>query len=949
MQKSKNRTRLFATTTLACSALLSLTGRAAVAQTSNAASPSTVQEVIVTGSLIRRTDVETPSPVTVLTAEKLQNSGIVTISDAIRSISADNSGTIPNAFSDGFAAGSSAVSLRGLTVNSTLVLIDGLRTSNYPLPDDGVRGFVDLNTIPFSAVEQVEVLKDGASSIYGADAIGGVVNIIMKKTFQGVDGDVELGDTERGGGFSQRYTATVGKGDLDTDHYNAYLNFEYQDDDRILVTQREFPYNTNNLTSIGGNNFSAQPALNVGSIYGSVAPATLTGGNVLLGVPLSLTQTTQPLRACTPQAPQTTDANGNVYCAQNLLNYTDVQPEESRYGLLGRFTVQLNADTQVYLTASFHQNQTTVDEAPAQIQNGTPLNTNTIALPATLTNGQLNPNDPFAALGEAALINYAFGDLPSRIRLTNQVYRAVVGIKGSLDSWDYQASLDFNRSSLETLASGFIYEPQLVTDVETGAYNFIDPASNSAAVRAALAPTLHKTSTADLDSLDVSATRKLWDLPGGPLSLAVGGQFRYEGLDNPDINTNNLVAGGDGTVQTAYAFGHRTVGGIFAELEAPILKPLVINVSGRYDHYSDVGGNFSPKVGMKYTPFKQLAFRATYSEGFRAPSFSEAGNSAVIGYIPYSTSASAPASFNNAHNNDAYTTSSYNLSGYTIGDPNIKPETSSSYTFGFIVEPTTAFSVSVDYYHISKKNVIGNPNQGAILNDYYTGAPLPAGVTITPDAPDPQAPNALPRPLVINEPYVNSNSEETDGIDVDAKAKFALPYGVRWVSEINFSDIFTFNYDNGGTTYNYDGTQAPYILSSGAGTPRYRANWSNSFTYGPANVTGTLYYVSSIKETGVDATGLPTTCLYNGATGSPFPSGCNVSEFFDFDLTGRYKINENVEVYADIANLFDAKPPLDPADYSGGANGQGLNYNPTYAQAGIIGRAFKIGFHVKYR
>jgi iron complex outermembrane recepter protein len=189
--------------------------------------PGTVGEIVVTGSLIGRTNVETPSPVTVLTADSLQKSGITTISDALRSISADNSGTIPTAFANGFAAGSSAVALRGLTVNSTLVLIDGLRTADYPLPDDGVRGFVDLNTIPFSAVQRVEVLKDGASSIYGTDAIGGVVNIIMKKTYQGAEGDVELGGTQHGGGFSDRYTATVGYGDLDKDHYNVYLDAEY--------------------------------------------------------------------------------------------------------------------------------------------------------------------------------------------------------------------------------------------------------------------------------------------------------------------------------------------------------------------------------------------------------------------------------------------------------------------------------------------------------------------------------------------------------------------------------------------------------------------------------------------------------------------------------------------------------------------------------------------------
>jgi iron complex outermembrane receptor protein len=950
MDHAKSRARLLATTALAGLALVAAASPAARAQSApvgaasaedKAPGPAAVEEVVVTGSLIRRTGVETPSPVTVLTADTMNKAGITTISDAIRSISADNSGTIPSAFSDGFAAGSTGVALRGLTVNSTLVLIDGLRTSNYPLPDDGVRGFVDLSTIPFSAVQQVEVLKDGASSIYGADAVAGVVNIIMKKTFQGIEGDAEFGDTQHGGGLSQRYTVTIGHGDLDTDHYNAYLDVEFQGDGRIRSDQRGFPYNTNDLSSIGGlNNIGGQPpsAGNYasGSIYGSVAPAALVDGTYTAIGP------TQPLRACGAPTVQTTDAAGDVYCEQNFSKYTDIQPRETRFGVLGRFTAQLDPNTQAWFMASYYQNRTTVDEPPSQFQNGTPINTETLALPAILSNGQLNPNDPFAAQGEAALINYAFGDIPSYIQLTNHVIRAVAGLKGSLDGWDYQVSLDANRSSLTTVGAGFIYEPTLISDVATGAYSFIDPASNSAAVRAALAPTLRKTSTYDLDSLDVSATRKLWTLPGGPLSLAIGGQFRYEAVNNPDINTNNEVAADDGTIQPAYAFGHRTVGGVFFELEAPVIKPLVINVSGRYDNYSDVGGNFSPKVGVKYTPIKQVAFRGTYSEGFRAPSFAEnSGNSGVIGYILYSA-AGAPAAFLNAHGNDTYTTATYELNGSTIGNPNIKPETSKSYTLGVIVEPNSMFNVSVDYYHISKDNVIGNPNQGNILTDYYTGKPLPPGVTITPDAPDPLYPNALPRPLVINEPYVNTNSEETDGLDVDVRAKLTLPFDVKWVSDLNISDIFSFNYDQDGTTYSYVGTQAPYVLSSGAGTPKYRANWTNSFTYNRLNVTGTLYFVSSYKETGVDATGSSTACLY------PLPAGCNVGATWDFDLTGRYKITERIELYGVISDLFDAKPPLDPADYSGGPYGLGANYNPTYSQALAVGRAFKIGFHVKY-
>jgi iron complex outermembrane receptor protein len=919
----------------------------APADTSN---PSTVEEIVVTGSLIRRTSTETPSPVTVLSADQLAKQGIVTIADAVRSISADNSGTVPEAFSNGFASGSSGVALRGLTVNSTLVLIDGLRTSNYPLADDGERGFVDLNTIPFSAVQRVEVLKDGASSIYGADAIGGVVNIIMKPTFQGAEGEIEYGGTQHGGGFSQRYSATVGQGNLDTDHYNAYINFEYEGDDRIRTTQRSFPYNTNDLSSIGGqNNIGGQPGLFSGSIYGSVTPATLGGGSILNGSALSDASGnqlgSQPLRACGAGSTQQSapvgpgNPNLNVYCAQNFLSYGDIAPAETRYGILARFTAQLNPDTQAFFTASYYTNQTVVDQQPQQIQTSTPNNTNAIALPAVLADGLLNPNDPFAAAGQAALINYAFGDIPSQLTETNHVYRLVTGIKGAFSGWSYSASIDVNHSSLETRDSGYILYSQLISDINSGAYSFIDPASNSAAVRSALSPTLAKTSTTDLDSLDVSATRALYTLPGGPLSIAVGGQFRYEATNDPDLNPMSGYQG----LGVAHTVGNRTVGGVFAELEAPVLKSLEINLSGRYDHYSDAGGNFSPKIGAKFTPIRQIALRATYSEGFRAPSFSENGASASEGFITYSPQASAPDSFNTAHNNDAYT-QQYSLAEYTVANPNIKPETSKSYTLGAIIEPVSFLNFSVDYYHISKKNVIAQSDPGAILAAYFAGTPLPAGGSVVADIPDPQAPNALARPLIVESPYVNANALETDGLDVDVRIRTNLPLGIRFTSELNFTDIFTYNFTAGGSTYSYVGTQAPYILSSGAGTPKYRANWSNSFTKGRATVTGTLYYVSGLKETGVDATGDPSACLYSGADGSDFPTGCKVGEFWDFDLTGSYRLSDRIEIYADIANLTDAKPPLDPADYAGG----GANYNPTYAQAGIIGRAFKIGLRVSY-
>jgi iron complex outermembrane receptor protein len=212
---------------------------AAFAQVAPAATPSSqqssppatatkqLQTVVVTGSAIPRIDAETSSPVTVISAVQIQRSGLTTLSDVVKSISADNSGSIPNSFSNGFAAGASGVALRGLTVNSTLVLIDGHRSASYAVSDDGQRSFVDLNTIPLAAVDRIEVLKDGASALYGADAIAGVVNIILKSSYHGMEASADVGTSQHGGGFTRKATMLLGGGDLDTDHYNAYFSAQY--------------------------------------------------------------------------------------------------------------------------------------------------------------------------------------------------------------------------------------------------------------------------------------------------------------------------------------------------------------------------------------------------------------------------------------------------------------------------------------------------------------------------------------------------------------------------------------------------------------------------------------------------------------------------------------------------------------------------------------------------
>ncbi|MGI9168695.1 MAG: TonB-dependent receptor, partial [Caulobacteraceae bacterium] len=487
------------------------------------------------------------------------------------------------------------------------------------------------------------------------------------------------------------------------------------------------------------------------------------------------------------------------------------------------------------------------------------------------------------------------------------------------------------HTSLDGTLLGFLNYPQLISDIVNGTYNFVDPSKNSAATLAALAPALRKTSTTDLDSLDVSVSRELLQLPGGPLRLGFGGQGRYEATNDPDLNPD-LQAQGLGI---AHTIGHHTVFAAFAELDAPVVRTVDIDISGRYDHYSDAGGAFSPKAGIKWTPIRQLALRGTVSRGFRAPSFAENGSSAAEGFITFSL----PKSFVDLHGGDGYT-QDYSLALLTSANPAIKPETSTSFTVGAVLEPDRHFSVSVDYYHIKKSNVIVQSDPGAILDAYFAGQPLPPNAFVTPDLPDPAHPDLLPRPAVVSSPYINASSLVTDGIDIDFRAKFDLTGKARLSTDVSLTDIFSYRYSQPGSpTVDYVGTESPYILSSGAGTPKYRGTWTTSFDYGAFNLTSTVYYVSSFKMYALDIT--PGCFSTNTITGANVPPDCTVSHFIDVDLTADYKINDKIDLFANVLNVFDTNPPFDPIDYAG------VNYNPTFHQAGIIGRFFKVGVRVK--
>lgn len=947
------------------------------------------EEVVVTGSILR-TQGATPSPVTTLTADNLDQRGIATVQDAIQRLSSANGASLTNSFSanGAFAGGASSVSLRGLTTSSTLVLFDGLRAAYYPLADDATRNFVDLNTIPDDIVDRIEVLRDGASSSYGADAIAGVVNIITKRSIKGISGRAEAGISENGVAANQRLTLTLGTGDLDEQGFNAYLSGFYYQSELVRNRDLDAPFNSDNQTSIGGpnditygNGSFERPAgvgtptagahYGLGNIY--VRPADALTGTAIAGSRYQLLN-----GGClngTPYSPTAAQLAGagnattpTLVCQEDGINrYGIVAPKLERFGLSARVTAMIGDTSEAYFQANFQQNTSSYTGGPPTLRGNGPtgiyfprFSTSSAAAPnapgslvlslpvyvcptgvnCTAANGTLNPNNPFAAAGQTALLIGSLGDTVTSNRVRSRVFRAAAGIHGTVfGDWDYRLDLTAMHNDLRRTFNGYVYIQNLLNAVNTGSYNFVNPAANDQRARDILTPERNVDASSDLYQAQVSLSKELFQLPGGPLQFGVGGTVFYEAVDAPSANSD--INGPTQRYFTINAFGtegNRTVAAGFFEVNAPILDPLLINVSGRYDNYSSGQDYFSPKVGVKFTPIKQLAIRGTWSKGFRIPSFAEANALPTTGYV----------SNTSAVFNDAYL-AQYNCSvatftacpayirsgsygSTTLASPNLQPEKSRSITAGILFEPIRNVSFTVDYFNIKKTGAITTLTSGEALTAYYAGQAAPAGFNVIADAPDPNFPGARPRVAFVESQLVNANTLKSEGIDFGANARFDFG-GVRWTSnldatlQLELSTTFP-----GGVKETYVDTLGNFNLTAGSGTFRWKGNWQNTFEFGAVALSGTVNYTS-----GYDLSAEDQGTEYGDCGLAPGYTGCRVKSYVTFDLNTSIKATDQLTFYVNALNLFDRLPDVDPVTYGA------YLYNPVQAGEGIYGRMFRAG------
>ena len=688
-----------------------LTGGAASAQTSAAAEEEVTQieEIVVTGSRIKRNQLEGPSPVTVITAEQIKREGYATVADALNALTLNTASIQNNMNSGGFTQNASYIDLRGLGPGRTLILIDGRRAADYPLPYNGQSNMVNLQTIPMAVVERVEILSGGASAIYGSDAVAGVVNIILKKDLNEGAVSVRFGDTTEGGGESLVFDAAGGKrfGGLQLTY-----GFEYADRKPIWAYERDVMDSTfdNPVPELRGRNAFNAVLLAFDSDedgYDAIDPRTLAGPGACENIPmLELSFVDDPARG--------------YYCGRpdDASQYTIRNAARNASGYL-RLSYDISDDLKAWSSLSLWKSDSWYNV-------GTPFwsygNSDYYFDPAAAS---------YIYIAQRVLTFEEIGGHLNDEKFDEELLDFAAGLSGNMQlferawSWDFTVSTqryDLTsrvRRLLNDSVEDYFIGQQDGVDFETGfpihttnVANFFGPMSRQS--WDALTDDDDTKADSSNEVVNFIVSGDLFSLPGGPAKLAAileyGSQEYGIELDPLISTVAGDYAGGFYAITGTAGGGDRDrfAGGV--ELALPVAEKLRLSLAARYDKYDDitqVDDALTYNVGFELRPIDSILVRATYATSFRAPDmhFVFAGESGFFTTVTdyYKCREYDPGT--------PYATCAFNLeviAGQRSGNPDLEEEEGKSYTAGIIWDATKRLQLSFDYFDIELKSIVND-------------------------------------------------------------------------------------------------------------------------------------------------------------------------------------------------------------------------------------------------
>lgn len=891
-----------------------------LAQTTTTTAPAQqqMQRVVVTGSNIKRIDGETASPVTVLRREEIKATGANTVRQVLDTLTSFDSDTLTDdGSSNSFARGASGASMRGLGKAATLVLVNGRRVSNYAFADGGKEVFVNVDSIPADAVERVEILKDGASAVYGSDAMAGVINIITRHDFKGLrlSGSIQRNQDHDFGG---QETAAImgGFGNLESDGYNVFANLEaykrrgYMQSDVIEyypAWHRKYvspAFGDPSLYSFPGNLNEPKSATNPRAIRQAVASCPSTQRN--------------PTGLCT------TDITG--------INQWSDPAERLNFFSQARFKV---SDTlRGFAEVSYSRTETTYRALPYVNVAGSPSNwfdgntkrSQSVPKPKLAVG---NPANPYSI---PVGIDYRFmDDLDMWISpsVANQ-YRVMAGLEGELaNGWEWEAAIGRVGADAKSLGRG-AHRDAMPAAVTSGEYKIGGPNSSELLLR--MFPEIGTNADISQDFVDAKLRGELMALGGGPLSFAVGGEVRRENMYiRSTDNVVNAEIIGRGSL---WIDGSRTMSAVYGELIAPLTKKLELNGALRVDKSEGFDAHVSPKLGVVYKVVPQLMLRGTYAGGFRTPNIPETlGKVGLTGFFNSTLdpkrcdTATAIRDIlkngNATDKNDA--TTAYNSGCLTSipvmisSSPTLEPETSRSATLGFVFAPTRNIDVTMDYFQIERRAEIAYRGVSYVLaredeaeykslivrnevsdtdrrlagraNELSPGANLAFGVGNI-------------QSLLLS--YENFGKTRTSGIDLDIAGRFNFgPMGRVSVGLMNTIALKYQNWDVSASKYrpNTVGNRSQPRLTSVLSTVWRKGDWSTAIRVHRSSATS-LNFTETDEKTWGEAG-----CLARIKPTEDLP--CYRKADVRTDLNVSYMGVKNLRLSANVRNLFADSAPVD--------------------------------------
>ena len=873
-----------------------------------------IQRVEITGSAIKRIAAETALPVQRLSAETIARTGATNVAELIQTLPAMQGFTIDAIAAGTNSGGRVSASIHGIGEDYTLVLLNGRR-----LAPQGSGSTVNLNAIPLSAIERVEILTDGASALYGSDAIGGVMNFILKDNLQSLSVEASYSQPgESHAGRQQNISITGGYGDLDTDRFNVLASYRHDERVQLKATDRDFassayvPFGHNGTNYIYDKTSSSTVPANVSVTFNDpkiasigFSPYLKKNGScpTLNFVSLNNTATTQN-------------------CTFDYVSTIEIVPQSKRDAFFTKGTFRLTDNVRLFAEAALSRLDLVARIAP-----------NTAPFTIQANSDMFRTNVlPYLTPAQAASVKsvsgsyrtYDWGTRDSQTITDSQHF--VAGAEGDVAGWSFNTGLTWSRNKIdERYVGGYVLNKEFRDMLANRSFDPFAPigAQTPATQELIKNSVFHgsiRTASTTLKGIDGHASRELFDLAGGKAMLAIGADYRNYAYEQSPSAAADAGLIYNFNAPPAYDLSRDNYGAFF-ELAAPVLKSLELSAAGRYDAITAVdNGITGTKMGKKesastyklsarWTATPTVLVRGSYGTGFKAPSMLDIGQPLVnAGFTANSYTCPIPDA-----NLCRPGSTQYNvISG---GNENLSPEKSKQYTVGVRWEPNKTFVIGADLWDVKMRDKVSAISEQQIFADPATFRDLFTTYT------EPGTGNTYWAQKSLS---INIGQTHYRGIDWDTTVTNRFGFG-KLTSTLGGTYMMKADYTKAGTkndwtsNLNIFGTDNEVVfrhivrltttLETGAFTNGLIANYRNGYTDAEASVR-------------------------NLTTNKNETLRLHVPSFLTFDWQGRWVMNKNASLRAGVKNIADRTPPFTLRNSSG----HQVGFDPRYADP--MGRTF---------